>query len=121
MGGGSTSYRPTDGNIARCGDMLPTPELLAALKAAAWDAAQAKAFALGWPVGAAGLAVIQMAPVVAMRALNQIIPAPVGKLASWLRVDHAEASAGWNLAQSNAWVGETAAAIVAVLEGRGHA
>lgn len=113
---GSTSFRPDDGNIARSGELLPTPELLARLKAEAWDRAQRKAFGLGWPVGAAGLAILGAAPIVAMRALNQICPAPVGRLAAWLRVDGREAATGWNASQSNPWVAETASAIAAQLE-----
>lgn len=116
MGGGSSSFRPTDGNIARRGDLTPSAAILARLKVEAWDRAQAKAFAMGWPVGPSGMAVLQMSPIVAMAALNHICPAPVGKLAAWLLVDHAEAFAGWNLAQSNLWVAQTAADIAGAIE-----
>ncbi|HEX7887571.1 MAG TPA: hypothetical protein VF474_16475 [Phenylobacterium sp.] len=119
MGGGSKPNRPADGNVARAGDLLPTAALLQRLKAEAWDRCQAKAFAVEWPIGPVGLAVVQMTPIVAMLALGVLCPAPPGKLAVWLRVDPQAAFAGLNRARSNPWASDMAAEIVELLEGQG--
>jgi hypothetical protein len=101
-------------------DVLPTAELVDDVKRRAWDAAQRKAFALGWPVGDAGLAVMRMVPIVALMALSKLCPqVAVGRLARLLRLTPAEAGQDWNLAvRTGGWAGETASALtLEILEG----
>lgn len=119
MGGGNNaSTRAVAGELITADDVLPMADLVEQVKSQAWARCCAKAAAMGWPVSDPALDVIRMTPVVALMALARLCPqVATRRLARLLRLEPAQASGAWTLADhGGAWAGEAAAEIVATIQ-----